>query len=281
MLGAGEQGEGPLLGERLGDVDELAAAVIALARQPFGVLVRQPAALGFHHGGRRCSSRWRSARSCRAGGGARPPSPPRARDRGRRSAHRRCRALGDASIAASSARSRSSPAASSPTTRATVRGRSGPLDPNPRWPGSARLGDRPRPGRRRSRRIGGVVDGAVDDGRGRPAVRRPAVDDAVDGIAELLDDLGGVARRRQAGQLADVTGSGPTAAASARGAGVVGMRSPIVGAPPVSSGGRLAPGQLVDDDRQAARPERLRQGGGRRRPGAHRSRLLGRRRGAA
>ena len=49
---AREQGEGPLLGERLGDVDELAAAVVALARQPFGVLVREPAALGLHDGGR-------------------------------------------------------------------------------------------------------------------------------------------------------------------------------------------------------------------------------------
>ena len=48
VLGAREQGEGALLGERLGDVDELAAAVVALARQALGVLVGQPAALGLH-----------------------------------------------------------------------------------------------------------------------------------------------------------------------------------------------------------------------------------------
>ena len=51
VLGAGEQLEGPLLGEPLGDVDVLAAAVVALAGQPLGVLVRQPAALGLHDRG--------------------------------------------------------------------------------------------------------------------------------------------------------------------------------------------------------------------------------------
>ena len=53
VLGAGEQLQGPVAGEVLGDVDELAAAVIALAGQALGVLVRQPAALGLHDGGRR------------------------------------------------------------------------------------------------------------------------------------------------------------------------------------------------------------------------------------
>ena len=47
----GKRRERPLLGERLGDVDELAAAVVALAGQALGVLVREPAALGLHHGG--------------------------------------------------------------------------------------------------------------------------------------------------------------------------------------------------------------------------------------
>ena len=51
VLGAGEEGEGALLGEPLGDVDELAAAVVALAGQAFGVLVGQPRALGFHDRG--------------------------------------------------------------------------------------------------------------------------------------------------------------------------------------------------------------------------------------
>ena len=86
VLGAGEEAAAPARwASVLGDVDELAAAVVALAGQALGVLVRQPAALGLHDGGRRCSSRWRSARSCRAGGGARPPSRPTARGRRRRS----------------------------------------------------------------------------------------------------------------------------------------------------------------------------------------------------
>ena len=51
VLGAGEQGEGTFLGEPLGDVDELAAAVVALARQTLRVLVGEPRALGFHHRG--------------------------------------------------------------------------------------------------------------------------------------------------------------------------------------------------------------------------------------
>jgi hypothetical protein len=52
VLGAGEQLEGTPLRERLGDVDVLAATVVALARQSLGVLVREPAALGLHDGGR-------------------------------------------------------------------------------------------------------------------------------------------------------------------------------------------------------------------------------------
>ena len=43
VLGAGEERERALLGEPLGDVDVLAAAVVALAGQALGVLVRQPA----------------------------------------------------------------------------------------------------------------------------------------------------------------------------------------------------------------------------------------------
>ena len=52
MLGAGVEREGAFLGQPLGDVDELAAAVVALAGQALGVLVGQPRALGFHHRGR-------------------------------------------------------------------------------------------------------------------------------------------------------------------------------------------------------------------------------------
>ena len=46
VLGAREQRERALLGEPLGDVDVLAAAVVALARQALGVLVGQPASPG-------------------------------------------------------------------------------------------------------------------------------------------------------------------------------------------------------------------------------------------
>ena len=48
VLRAREQGERPLLGEPLRDVDVLAAAVVALAGQALGVLVRQPGALRLH-----------------------------------------------------------------------------------------------------------------------------------------------------------------------------------------------------------------------------------------
>ena len=46
VLGAREEGQRALLGEPLGDVHELAAAVVALARQALGVLVGEPASPG-------------------------------------------------------------------------------------------------------------------------------------------------------------------------------------------------------------------------------------------
>ena len=49
VLGAREERERPLLGERLDDVDELAAAVVAPAGLALGVLVRQPRALRLEH----------------------------------------------------------------------------------------------------------------------------------------------------------------------------------------------------------------------------------------
>ena len=52
VLCAREERERTVLGEPLGDVHVLAAAVVALARQALGVLVRQPGALGLHDGGR-------------------------------------------------------------------------------------------------------------------------------------------------------------------------------------------------------------------------------------
>ena len=66
--------------------------------------------------------------------------------------------------------------------------------------------------------------------------------------------------------LAEVVGSGPTAAASARGAAWSGTRSPIVGAPPVSAAGSGDVRPLRDDDRQPARPARLAERRRRRRP---------------
>ena len=47
-----EEGLGALDGDGLGDVDLLAAAVVALAGVPLRVLVRQHAALGLKHGAR-------------------------------------------------------------------------------------------------------------------------------------------------------------------------------------------------------------------------------------
>ena len=51
VLGAGEEGQGAILGQPLGDVHEFAAAVVALAGQALGVLVGERRALGLHHGG--------------------------------------------------------------------------------------------------------------------------------------------------------------------------------------------------------------------------------------
>src|SRR6266536_1949479 len=48
VLGPRKEGDGTVLGQAFRDVDEFAAAVIALARQALGVLVRQPRALGLH-----------------------------------------------------------------------------------------------------------------------------------------------------------------------------------------------------------------------------------------
>ena len=76
-------------------------------------------------------------------------------------------------------------------------------------------------------------------------------------------------------RLADVTGSGPTAAASARGTGVVGHPQPDRRAPGGELRRQVRAGQLVDDDRQAARPERAGERGGGRRPGRDGSRLVG------
>ncbi len=51
VLGAGEEGQRPILGQSLGHVHELAAAVVALAGQALGVLVGERRALRLHHRG--------------------------------------------------------------------------------------------------------------------------------------------------------------------------------------------------------------------------------------
>ena len=54
-----EEGLGPLAREVLGHVDELAAAVVALARIALGVLIGEDRARGLHHRARSSSSRSR------------------------------------------------------------------------------------------------------------------------------------------------------------------------------------------------------------------------------
>ena len=78
---AAEQLAGALDRELLGDVDELAAAIVALARIALGVFVGHHRALRLEHGAARRCSRRRSARSRRAGGRARARSRGRSRDR--------------------------------------------------------------------------------------------------------------------------------------------------------------------------------------------------------
>ena len=51
VLGAGEEGQRAILGQPLGDVHELAAAVVALAGQALGVLVGERRTLRLHHRG--------------------------------------------------------------------------------------------------------------------------------------------------------------------------------------------------------------------------------------
>ncbi len=51
-VAASEQFGDALDGEPLGDIDELAAAVVALARQPFGIFVGEHRALRLQHGTR-------------------------------------------------------------------------------------------------------------------------------------------------------------------------------------------------------------------------------------
>ena len=86
---AAEQLRDALDRQPLGDIDVFAAAVIALARKPFGIFVGEHRALRLQHGARRRCFRRRSARSCRAGGRARVGSPRRSRDRLRADARRR------------------------------------------------------------------------------------------------------------------------------------------------------------------------------------------------
>ena len=103
--------------------------------------------------------------------------------------------------------------------------------------------------------------GAVDDGRGRAARGRPAIEHEVDRVAELRHDARRVGASGTPERFADVVGSGPTPRARARGASWSGTRRPIVGA---AAGQHRRPrnvGALRDDDRQAAGPARRRERG--------------------
>ena len=278
VLGAGEEGQGPLLGEPLGDVHVLAAAVVALAGQALGVLVGEPAALGLHHGG---------------------PDVVLAGDQldlvalaAALPSHRLPELgidLGDACPITSGRCPPGSPPPP-PSVRAGVRGSRrvrtlrGPLSSHDR---------RPRPGRA-SRRGGtyprlGLDEGAADRGQDLP----DPLDDDGAGAQDprrrpsQIHDRRGPARPptgppsrirstaspsgattsaadRASGspdRFAEVVGSGPTAAASARGAGWSGTRRPIVGAPPVRTGGSVTPaaGGRSASGRPARTPRRGRE----------------------
>ena len=141
--------------------------------------------------------------------------------------------------------------------------------------------DRPRPGSRRS--AGSAADRPCSRRRSRPGRRGRGRRRA---RARPRRRAGRRSPRRRGlpatpETLAEVVGSGPTAAASARGASCVGDAQPDRRGAAGQGGGQRDVGSLRDDDRQAARPERLGEGG-RGRAATARSPAPGpRRRGAA
>ena len=263
VLGAREELERTLLGEPLGDVDELAAAVVALAGQALGVLVRQPAALRLEDrrvdvvlagdeldlvvlaaaladhrrpqlgvdsrrsGPRRVPwERWRSS------------AVPRSASLGRRRPVGRRRVRGSCPGSAAAG-------AHGPTTiEPSRRGQNAARDQSPERVLDPRLVEDRREG------IGRDRPGAQDPRRTarssrRPSRRRhlaagpPSRTMARSGVAELADDLGGRGRRRLARPVGRDHGQRarrpPPALAGRRGR-ATGV--PIVAAPPVSSGGK-------------------------------------------
>ena len=89
VVGAREQRQRAVAGEVLGDVHVLAAAVVALAGQALGVLVRQPRALRLEHRRVDVVLARDQLDLVAPGDDAPPPSPPTARGPGPRSTPRR------------------------------------------------------------------------------------------------------------------------------------------------------------------------------------------------
>ena len=135
--------------------------------------------------------------------------------------------------------------------------------------------ERDRPDAQDLRQLAPVQSMTVEAG---PPCAGPAVEDEVDGVAELRRRSR--PRRAPPGSpdtLAEVVGSGPTPRASARGASWSGTRRPMVGAPPVRAAGSVDVRPARHDHGQTAGPAGV---GERRRgrPHARRSSPPGRRR---
>ena len=122
----------------------------------------------------------------------------------------------------------------------------------------------------------GAIGRAVDDRRAGAAADRAAVDDEGDRVAEGGRDLGrvaGVGLAGQVGRRRRAADRGP--AASARGAGWSGTRTPIVGVPAARTVGRRAPGWTGRTSVSPPGQKRSASARGRRRRDAQRPRLRG------
>ena len=98
---------------------------------------------------------------------------------------------------------------------------------------------------------------AVDDGRRRPAVRRAAVDDEVDGVADLGGDLGRIARLGLTGPIGRGRRQRPDGRGERPGSGVVGdAQADRRGA--AGQGRRQGDIRPLRDDRRSARRARRR-----------------------
>ena len=99
--------------------------------------------------------------------------------------------------------------------------------------------------------------GAVDHGRGRPAVRRAAVEDQVDRVPELGEDLRGVARLGQAGDIGRGRRQRPDGRRERPGSRVIRDAQPDRRGPAGQHGGQRDVRALRDHDGQPARPARV------------------------